>query len=89
MVLLLHVKVNESCKGHKRAFLVLKLIASIIAENPRTCFYPDLWNLYTIHESFCSGSCLVLLSWPFYNDLSSSMKLRKCPFLGCTNYTEK
>lgn len=78
VVLLLHVKANESCKGHKRAFLFLKL-ASIIAENPELF---SSWSLEFVHyhESFCSSGCLVFLSWPFCNDISSSMKLRKCPF---------
>lgn len=77
MVLLPHEKANESCKGHKRAILVLKFIASIIAENLQSCLHPGLWNLY--HESFCSGGCSVFLSWPFYSDRSSSMKQRKYP----------
>lgn len=77
MVLLLHVKANESCKGHKRAILVLKFIANIIAENLQSCLNPGLWNLYC--ESFCSDGCPVFLSWPFYSDRSSSMRQRKYP----------
>lgn len=44
VVLLLLVKANELCKGHKRTFLILRLIA----ENPESCLHFGLWNLYAI-----------------------------------------
>lgn len=42
ILVLLHVKANELCKGHKRTFLVLRLIADIIAEILESCLHPGL-----------------------------------------------
>lgn len=52
---------NELCKGYKRAYLVLKLVASIIAEDPRSCLHPGLWNLYIIVNH--SAQVVVLCSF--------------------------
>jgi len=46
VVLLLLVKANELCKGHRRTFVILGLIADIIPENPESCLHLGLWNLY-------------------------------------------
>lgn len=65
VVLLLHVKANELCKGHKRTFLVLRLIADIIAENSESCLHLGLWNLYAImnHSVQTVLSCVMHCSF--------------------------
>lgn len=65
MVLLQHIKANESCKGHKRTFLVLKLISNIIAENPQSCLHPGLWNLYAVMNHFVQVVVLCSFHGPF------------------------
>lgn len=65
MILLLHVKANQSRKGHKRTFLVLKVISNIIAENPCSCLRPGLWNLYAVTNHSVQVVVLCSFHGPF------------------------
>lgn len=90
VALVMHTKANGLCKGHRRTFLVLRLITETIGENPELS---PSWSLKFLCycKSFCLDAlvlCNVLfLSWCFYDDRNSFLKLMRSPLPHCTSYT--